>query len=188
MVVTCFENDLIAFNAETGEMIWAYPQPSGNDINPNTPIYDDGMIFSITGYKGGAWLYRLKDGGKSAELVWHNSEMDNQMGGAMKVGDYVYASGHQAGRFWFCVEWKTGTIMYKVRDIAPCNVIFADGMLYCYSENGTMNLVKPNPEKFELAGSFKVTLGTAQHWAHPVIHQGVLYLRHGDALMAYKVK
>jgi hypothetical protein len=51
-----------------------------------------------------------------------------------------------------------------------------------------MNLVKPNPEKFELFSSFKVTLGTDQHWAHPVIHRGVLYIRHGDALMAYKLK
>jgi len=31
-------------------------------------------------------------------------------------------------------------------------------------------------------------LGADQHWAHPVIHRGVLYIRHGDALMAYKVK
>lgn len=188
MVVTCFENDILAFNAETGEMLWAHPQPSGNDINPNVPIYHDGLLFSATGYKGGAWLYQLKDGGKTAELLWHNTEMDNQMHGAIKVGDYIYASGHQGSRNWFCVDWKTGKTMYKVRDMAPCNVIFADGMLYCYSENGTMNLVKPNPDKFERVSSFKVTLGTAQHWAHPVIHQGILYLRHGNALMAYKVK
>jgi len=187
MVVTCFEKDISAFNAETGELLWTHPQPSGNDINPNTPMYVDGMIFSTTGYRGGAWLYRLKDGGKAVEQVWHNSEMDNQMGGAIKVGDYVYASGHQASRYWFCVNWKTGETMYKDNTVAPCNVIFADGMLYCYSEKGTMNLVKPNPEKFELVSSFKVTLGTNQHWAHPVIHNGVMYLRHGDALMAYKI-
>jgi hypothetical protein len=49
-------------------------------------------------------------------------------------------------------------------------------------------LVKPNPNKFELVSSFAVTLGTGEHWAHPVIHEGVMYLRHGDALMAYKIK
>ena len=196
MIVTCFEgpeqgkiyeNKIAAFNAETGEMLWAHLYPSQNDINPNTPIYKDGMIFSITGYRGGAWLYRLTDGGKAIEQVWHNAEMDNQMGGAIKVGNYVYASGHQSGRYWFCVDWETGKTIYKDNAIAPCNVIFADGMLYCYSEKGTMNLVKPNPEKYELVSSFNVTLGTGPHWAHPVIHNGVLYLRHGDTLMAYKV-
>jgi hypothetical protein len=182
------ENTIAAFNAETGEMLWSHPQLSQNDIYPNTPMYRDGMIFSLTGYRGGAWLLRLKDGGKAIEQVWHNEEMDNQMGGAIKVGDYVYASGHQSGRYWFCVDWKTGKTIYKDNAIAPCNVIFADGMLYCYSEKGTMNLVKPNPEKYDLVSSFKVELGTGPHWAHPVIHNGVMYLRHGEALMAYKVK
>ena len=49
-------------------------------------------------------------------------------------------------------------------------------------------MVKPTPDKFELASSFKVTMGTGPHWAHPVIHNGVLYLRHGEALMAYNIK
>jgi len=188
MVVTCFDADIAAFHAETGKLLWSHAQPSRNDINPNTPMYRDGMIFSITGYRGGAWLYRLKDGGKAVEQIWHNGEMDNQMGGAIKVGNYVYASGHQASRYWFCVDWKTGETVYKDNEIAPCNVIFADGMLYCYSEKGTMNLVKPNPEKYELVSGFKVTLGTGPHWAHPVIHNGIMYLRHGEALMAYKIK
>ena len=182
------DNTLTAFNAETGELLWALPLPSENDINPNVPMYTNGLIFATTGYKGGSWLIKLKDGGKAAEQIWHNGEMDNQMGGAIKVGDYVYASGHSAARYWFCVDWKTGKTIYKDNSFAPCNVIFADGLLYCYSEKGTMNLVKPNPEKYELVSSFKVTLGTNQHWAHPVIHKGVMYLRHGDTLMAYKVK
>ena len=188
MVVTAMFQEIVAFNANTGEVIWSHPQINQRNIHPNTPMYSDGMIFSITGYRGGAMLLRLKDGGKSVEQVWKNAEMDNQMGSAIKVGDYVYASGHEAGRFWFCVNWKTGETMYKVREFAQCNVIFADGMLYIYSDNGTMNLVKPNPEKLELVSSFKVTMGTREHWAHPVIHEGVLYLRHGETLMAYKVK
>ena len=189
MIVTCTSDYIIALNADTGEELWSHPQlpqkPQYN-IHPNTPIYSDGMIFSITGYKGGAMLLRLKDGGKAVEQVWKNEEMDNQMGSAIKVGDYVYASGHM-NRYWFCVNWKTGETQYKVNELAPSNVIFADGMLYCYSEKGEMAMVKPNPEKFDMAGSFKVTLGTGEHWAHPVIHKGVLYLRHGDTLMAYQI-
>ena len=56
------------------------------------------------------------------------------------------------------------------------------------SERGTMNLARPNPDRFELVSSFNVTLGTCPHWAHPVIHQGVMYIRHGNAMMAYKIK
>ena len=188
IVVTSMLKEIVAYNANTGELIWSHPQENQRNIHPNTPLYIDGMIFSITGYRGGAMLLRLKDGGKAVEQIWKNDEMDNQMGGAIKIGDYVYASGH-TNRNWFCVDWKTGETKYKVNEIGECNVISADGMLYCYSDKGgTMNLVKPNPDKFELVSSFKVTLGTGEHWAHPVIHQGVLYLRHGDVLMAYGVR
>jgi hypothetical protein len=112
--------------------------------------------------------------------------MDNQMGSAMRVGDYVYASGHRHN-YWFCVDWKTGETMYKISNSGECNVIYADGMLYVYSDKGVMNLIKPNSNEYELISSFEVTLGTGPHWAHPVIHQGVMYLRHGEVLMAYKV-
>ena len=186
IIVTNTREHIIAINADTGEKLWSFPQTNQQNIHPNTPLYSDGMIFSTTGYKGGSMLLRLKDGGKSAEQVWKNDEADTQIGGAVKAGDYIYASGHQ-NKYWFCMDWKTGETMYKVRDMAPCNVIYADGMLYCYSEKGTMNLVNPSPEKFEPVSSFKVTPGTDQHWAHPVIHGGVLYLRHGDALMAYDI-
>ena len=146
------------------------------------------MIFSTTGYNGGSWLYRLTNGGRSAELVWHN-QMDNQMGGAVKVGDYIYSSSHNNSRGWYCLDVKTGETKWRSgAEFGQSSIIYADGMLYVYSYNGNMYLVKPNPNQLEIVSQFTVTLGTNQHWAHPVIHEGVLYIRHGDALMAYKIK
>jgi hypothetical protein len=60
-------------------------------------------------------------------------------------------------------------------------------MLYVYSQQGVMALVKPNPEELEVVSRFEITQGTGEHWAHPVILNGVLYVRHGNALMAYKI-
>ncbi len=40
----------------------------------------------------------------------------------------------------------------------------------------------------ELVSSFKVTRGTKAHFAHPVICNGILYIRHGKSLLAYKIK
>jgi hypothetical protein len=69
-------------------------------------------------------------------------------------------------------------------------IISADGMLYIYDErNGFVGLVRPNPEKFDLVSSFKITLGsTGPYWAHPVIHNEKLYIRHSNALMAFNIK
>jgi len=191
IIVTSTADFIVGLNADTGEKLWSHPQTNIYNIHPNTPLYHNGMLLSFTGYKAGAVMLKLKDGGRSVEEVWKNEEMDNQMGGAVKFGDYVYTSGH-GNRYWFCVDWNTGETICKAgRDeqfTASCNVIAADGMLYCYSNIGEMFMVNPNPERFELVSSFKITLGTNQHWAHPVIHDGVLYIRHGDALMAYNIK
>jgi len=179
------DNEFVGFHAETGEFLWSITLPSQNTINPNTPIYSDGLIFVSTGYSGGSWLLRLKEGGKAIEQVWHN-DADNAHHGPVKVGNYVYSTG-QNNRGFRCIDWKTGKTIYRQVNIAQSSMIYADGMLYVYSETGKMNLIKPNPDKFELISSFDIPLGDGPHWAHPVIHNGVLYIRHGNALMAYKI-
>jgi hypothetical protein len=54
--------------------------------------------------------------------------------------------------------------------------------------DGTMRLVRANPAAYEPAGQFPVSGGTNEHWAHPTIANGRLYIRHGDALMVYEIK
>ena len=63
-------------------------------------------------------------------------------------------------------------------------------MLYIYDEKrGNVGLLKADPEQFDLISSFKINQGNAgPFWAHPVIHKGVLYIRHTNALMAYDIK
>jgi len=68
------------------------------------------------------------------------------------------------------------------------STIAADGMLYVYTEKGVVNLVNPKPEGMQIVSSFKVTKGTKEYFTHPVIHNGVLYIRHGEALMAYSIR
>jgi len=50
-----------------------------------------------------------------------------------------------------------------------------------------MALVEADENDCRVISSFKVLLGTDQHWARPVIHEGRLYLRHGNALMCYDI-
>ena len=68
------------------------------------------------------------------------------------------------------------------------SVIFADGMLYCYSEDGVVGLVRPSPQKCEVVSTFTVSQGDGPHWAHLVVADGRLYARHGNALMCYALK
>jgi len=69
------------------------------------------------------------------------------------------------------------------------SILYADEMLYCYEEKkGHIALVRPTPKAFDIVSSFQITMGSGEHWAHPVICDGRLYVRRGDSLMAYDVK
>jgi hypothetical protein len=79
--------------------------------------------------------------------------------------------------------------MYETEWETKGSIISADGKLYCYDEkNGNVALVDATPEGFNIISSFKVPLGKGPHWSHPVIKDGVLYIKHMDALMAFNIK
>ena len=44
-----------------------------------------------------------------------------------------------------------------------------------------------DPSGLKVISKTKVTLGSEQQWAHPVVSKGILYVRHGNTLIAYKI-
>ena len=78
--------------------------------------------------------------------------------------------------------------MYESKELTMGVVISADGMLYCYDEKGVPALVKTDPSGFRIVSRTAITDGSGSQWAHPVIHDGILYISCGTTLMAYKIK
>ena len=81
-----------------------------------------------------------------------------------------------------------GTVMYREPGLGMGSIVYAEGNLYCYGEKGTLGLVRANPDSFAMVSSFKIAAGEGQHWAHPVISDGRLYVRHGDTLSAFDIR
>ncbi len=67
-------------------------------------------------------------------------------------------------------------------------VIEAEDLLYIYSEKGELALIKPEAGSFKIISQTKIAKGSEQHWAHLVIKNGTLFVRHGNALMAFNIK
>jgi len=108
------------------------------------------------------------------------------MGGAVLIEGHIYGSGDN-GRSWQCVDWKTGEQKYSSTEVGKGVVISANKNLIGYSEKGELFMAEANPSGLKIIGKTKVSLGSEQHWAHPVIHNGILYVRHGNTLIAYKI-
>jgi len=187
ILATHTASHLIGLDAATGKLLWSMSQPNMYSVHANTPIYHNGELFYFSGYGQGGGKLRLSQDGSDASVVWKTGKLDSRIGGAVLVDGYIYGSGDQ-NREWMCLDWETGRQVYASEEIAKGTVIYAEGMLYCYSERGELALVEATPDGFELVSETRVTQGSAQHWAHLMIHDGILYVRHGDALVAYKIK
>jgi hypothetical protein len=157
----------------------------------NTPIFKNDEIYITGGYDLPSVMLKLAPDGKSVTEKWVDSTLDNHHHGVVQVDGYIYGSNWLNNNLgnWVCLNWDTGEVKYESNWISKGNIIYADGMLYLYEEkSGYVGLVKADPEKFEVISSFKVTEGEGQHWAHPAIFDGNLYIRHGDVLLIYNIK
>jgi outer membrane protein assembly factor BamB len=186
ILVTHTASHLIGMDALTGKLLWSQKQPNDYSVHANTPIYHNGMLFYFSGYGQGGGILKINSDGSSVSTAWKHKALDSRMGGVVLVDGYLYGSGDKY-RQWHCLEWESGKEMYTSSAIAKGAVIYADGMLYCYSERGELALVKADPSGFNVVSQTIVTKGSEQHWAHPSLYDGVLYVRHGNAIIAYKV-
>jgi len=200
MVVNVSLGYVFGVDASNGEILWKVSHKQSSDpdlrryelIKCTTPLYNDGMVYVTGGYDTDGMMVKIADDGKSANVAWTDSILDDHHGGVVLVNGYIYGSNwlNNSDGNWCCINWKTGKKMWEEHWNCKGSIISAEGMLYVYEEkNGNVGLLKTNPEKFDLISSFKVTQGDAgPFWAHPVIHNGVLYIRHTNALMAYNIK
>ena len=156
-----------------------------------TPVYSGDKVYVTGGYNHGAVMINLMDQGRKASVAWTDEVLDVHHGGVVMLNGYIYGSNwlSNGDGNWCCIEWNTGKKMWEEHWKNKGSIIAADGLLYIYDErSGFIGLLKPNPDKFDLVSSFKFKGGSGPYWAHPVIHNGVLFLRHGEALMAYDIK
>lgn len=186
MLTTIMGNKIIGVNRQTGELYWTYQYRNQRGTHPNTPIYSNGSLFCFSGYGYGGVKLQIAPDNKSVEKIFWSDVIESKMGGAVLLNDVIYSSG-DTQRGWYAVDWNTGETLYQSNDLANGVVIAANGFLYKYTDRGELALVKPGKNSFEIISKIKVEHGTAQHWAHPVINNGVLYIRHGNALIAYKI-
>ncbi|MDP1621244.1 MAG: PQQ-binding-like beta-propeller repeat protein [Bacteroidales bacterium] len=198
IIVTLTSEHLLGIDAENGKFLWFIDHSKlfiGTRwyaaSNAITPLFSDSCIYITGGYNQGGAKFSLNKDASAIDLVWTDSVLDCHIGGVVLVDGYIYGSNWINNRKgdWCCLDWKTGKSMYVHTWFTKGSIIAAGGMLYCLEEKtGNLGLVRPDPNKFDLVSSLKIPLGKGPFWAHPTIRNGILYIRHGDVLMAYDLR
>jgi outer membrane protein assembly factor BamB len=179
---------VVGIKADDGTFLWRYEHPANDTANCATPVYQDGRVFAASAYGTGGGLARLTRAGDetTAKEVYFVREMQNHHGGMVLVDGYLYGEG---GGQLTCIEFKSGQVKWREGRPGKGSIAYADGRLYYRSEGGPVTLVEANPRKYVERGRFEQPQrGNGPTWAHPVIANGKLYLRHADLLFCYDVK
>jgi outer membrane protein assembly factor BamB len=188
LVITLVEKGIVAVDPDDGEVLWQHEQPNRFGVRSSPPLYADGMIYFCAGGGTGGTQLALAQDGMSVTPTWTDKTLDPQMHGVVLLDGCIYGTAQSGNKGLICLDWKTGKVLWNAPETKMGVVVCADGMLYVYAGDGTMYLVKPNREAFEPVSRFVVSEGTDEHWAHPTIANGRLYIRHGDAMMVYDIK
>lgn len=195
ILVTFSSYHMMGFDANTGKMLWSQEQdsypvekrgPGYGDTHCNTVLYENGRMWYVEGDGNCAVCFSLSADGKEIKQLWRNKDFDSFMGGVVKIGDYMYCGGTARPDFK-SINAMTGELRDSLK-IGTGAVIAADNMLYYYNQKGDMMLLSCNKGYIEKVSSFRITKGKKEHFAHPVINKGVLYIRHGNVLIAYNIK
>lgn len=186
ILATMTDSSIVGIDAANGNLLWKKEHLNKYGIQPNTPVYKDGYLYCTSGTGSGGVMLKISDDGSKINEVWNNASLDPKLGSVVALNGRIYGAGDKIKKLQ-CIDWVTGKDLYSADMIAPANIISAEGLLYCYSEAGTVNLVEPKTDSFNLLSSFKVLFGANEHWAHLVIHDKKLYVRHGNSLMVYDI-
>jgi outer membrane protein assembly factor BamB len=188
---------LIALEPATGKVVWNFKYWDGEKwdqpglIWTNTPTFKGRDIFLSMGYDYRNAMVQMSEDGMSVTEKWSNMTLDNHHHGLIELDGFIYGSNwenNSKGK-WVCMNWETGDVKYETEWANKGALVYADDMFYILEEKaGTVALVKPDQNNFEVISSFKLKGGSGPYWSHPFIANGRLYLRHGDVLFVYNIK
>jgi outer membrane protein assembly factor BamB len=191
--VQLLQKGLVGVDAKTGQLLWRYGKPvSVYGANIPTPVSAGDTIYvGSAGTGGGAVKIASKDGKLEPEPLYFGPKYPTAIGGAVKVGEYLYGC---SGQTLECVEFATGKMKWEERSVAPGSLCYADGLLFLHGEDGEVALVEASPDGYHEKGRFTPAEqpakanGMEKAWAYPVASNGRLYIRDHESLWCYNVK
>ena len=188
---------LVGFEPRSGTVDFHYPWRAKKfeSVNASNPVVIGDLVFISETYGLGSSLLKVRPGGY--KVVWKDSErrrnkaMQLHWNTAIHHEGYLYGySGrHSRGCELRCVELLTGKVVWSHRVHERGSLLYADGHFISLGEFGTLALIRPTPEKFDLVSKVLLIDNRGEErikypaWAAPVLSNGFLYLRGKDRLV-----
>ena len=153
----------------------------------NSVVFQDGYIYFVAAEEQGQGSIKLQlsDDGTGLKEVWRNQQVVNVFEGFVVHGNCLYTS--LENKKLVCLDTETGRIRHSLRAESG-NIVLAGNMLIIYGHNGKLQFFSLDEGIPGLRSEMRVKDGSGQHFSFPVIKGNMMYIRRGDALMAYALR
>ncbi len=176
---------LVSVSPADGSLRWRYPWQTSYDVNAAMPVFvPPDRIFLSSSYDKGAALLRMvvrdaESGKVEADEVWRSRVMKNHFNSSVLVGDHLYGFDDRNLK---CIVAATGEERWAHRGYSKGSLIYADGRLIVFGEQGLLGLVEATPEGYREIASAQIFRGRT--WTMPSLADGRLFLRSEKELVA----
>jgi outer membrane protein assembly factor BamB len=200
MYITASEKGLLAFDVVSGELLFQNESTGNKTAVIPTPIVSGDIVYHVSAYGAGNAAVKVKVQGSqvTAEQLYHNNSksMENHHGGVILHNEAIFGFSKTDGGVWMAQDLASGKVLWshKIGKNKSGSIAFADGKIYCYNDtDGTCLLAEATREGWKQKGELtlpaqtEIPRGKGAIWAHPVISDGMLYIRDHDLMFTYAI-
>ncbi len=170
-----------------GRVLWKYSWPGAAILQPAL-TEDGGILIATGGESGGIGTRRLAV--THGLDRWSAGEVWTSIGLKPYFNDLVVHNGHAFGfdgRILACIDLKDGKRNWKGGRYGNGQLVLLpdQDLLLVQSEEGELALVRATPDQFtELA---RVPAIEGKTWNHPALAGGILVVRNGQEMAAFRL-
>ncbi|MCA9217643.1 MAG: PQQ-like beta-propeller repeat protein [Planctomycetales bacterium] len=204
---------LLGFDPRDGKNEFFYPWRAQTleSVNASNPVVVGNEVFISETYGPGSSLLSFASD-NDFQVVWEDDErkrfksMQTHWNTAVYHEGYLYGSSgrHEYNAELRCIDWKTGEVKWTQPGLTRSSLMYVDGHFVCLSEDGTLRLLRANPEKYDLVSTivyrtadltkgggegreFTPRLLKSPAWAAPILANGLMYVRGKDAVVCVRL-
>jgi outer membrane protein assembly factor BamB len=169
-VITQTQHNIAGFALTNGELLWRIPFVTNYEQNSVTPVIY-GQTVIVSGLDKGVFAIRpvKSASGWTTEQVWENSQGAMYMNSPALSGDLLFGFGHKNKGQFFCLDARTGKILWSSppRQGENAAIIRQGDILYLLKNDAEMIVARADGKAFQELRRY--TVANSPTWAHPVI-------------------
>jgi outer membrane protein assembly factor BamB len=180
---------LVGVESESGRFLWEYPFPHvGTDQNMPTPAFHDGRVLLGGENRGIHGLEpQLNDGVWTVKERWRQEQVALDMSSAVMNGDLLYGFSHYGKGRLFCLDPRTGEVLWQGPGRTGENVMFLSipGHVVALINDGELRIISASGDGYRTVASYRVAEG--ETWAPPVVMEGGILVKDKQKLTLWSL-